>query len=126
VIGWLTDLLLGSRIGAPHEVADAVSRGRVTLRKGRLVPWVGGRLGRLSGPAAAVTLRRTIVLDPDARLTTTLLAHELTHVRQWEQDRLFPIRYALATLRHGYHHNPYEVEARSIARAADSSPGVTT
>jgi hypothetical protein len=46
-----------------------------------------------------------------------LLAHEMAHVRQWRADPLFPVRYALATLRHGYRDNPYEVEARAVASA---------
>ncbi len=65
-----------------------------------------------------MTLRRTIVLNPEARITPTLLAHELAHVRQWQKDPLFPIRYSLATIRHGYHNNPYEVEARALASDA--------
>lgn len=114
----VTRLVLGRRIPPPAGMdVYPVPRG-VTLRSGRLVPRLGGMLGRMGGPAAAVTLGRTIVLSPGVRLTPTLLAHELAHVRQWEQDRLFPIRYSFATLRHGYHNNPYEVEARAFARSA--------
>jgi hypothetical protein len=120
LLSWLTRIVLGERIALPDELAAEVVVRWVTMRKGRLVPWLGGRLGRMAGSAAAVTLRRTIVVGPEVRLTPTLLAHELAHVRQWEQDRLFPIRYSLATLRHGYHNNPYEVEARALARAADT------
>lgn len=87
----------------------------VVLREGKLIPWLGGVFGGMKGPAAAVTLGRTIVVNPEARLTPHLLTHELTHVRQWESDHLFPIRYAIATLRHGYSNNPYEVEARTLA-----------
>jgi hypothetical protein len=87
----------------------------VKLRQGRLVPWIGGVLARARHPAAAVTLRRTIILDPGAQLTPQLLEHELEHVRQWKADPLFPLRYSLATLRHGYHDNPYEVAARAAA-----------
>jgi hypothetical protein len=94
----------------------------VTIRTGRLVPWLGGVLARMQGPAAAVTLGRTIVVRPDTRMTPTLLAHELAHVRQWEQVPFFPVRYVLATLRHGYRDNPYEVEARAIAASASSNP----
>lgn len=43
----------------------------------------------------------------------TLLRHELTHVRQWQQ---FPwtiaARYVLAHLRYGYVDNPFERDAR--------------
>ena len=53
-------------------------------------------------------------------LSRGLLAHEMTHVRQWQDDRWFPLRYCLATLRYGYRDNPYEVEARAVAAAASS------
>lgn len=101
----------------PAELRDAVPEG-ITLRRGRLIPRIGGLLGRMGGSAAAVTLHRTIVVSPDAPLTPSLLAHELTHVRQWKQDPFFPVRYTVATLRHGYRNNPYEVEAR----VASASP----
>jgi hypothetical protein len=114
--------LLGAPMDAPDDLpADTLPPG-VTLRRGRFVPWIGGRLARSRHPALAVTLRRTIIIDPSARLTRELLEHELTHVRQWRADRLFPLRYTLATLRHGYHDNPYEVEARETARARATSP----
>lgn len=115
-------LIFGDRVEAPEEVpADSLPRG-VTLRRGRLVPRIGGLLVRSLHPASAVTLGRTIILDPSARLTPELLEHELTHVRQWRADPLFfPIRYAVATLRHGYRDNPYEVEAREAARRHSSA-----
>jgi hypothetical protein len=106
--------ILGRRIPPPPALPpDSVPAG-VVLREGRLVPWIGGVLGRMGGPAAAVTLRRTIIVSPAYPITPALIAHELTHVRQWRQDRLFPVRYALASLRHGYEANPYEVEAREV------------
>jgi hypothetical protein len=85
----------------------------VALRRGRLIPAVGGLLSRMGGPAAAVTLGHTIVLHPDARVTARLLRHELAHVRQWADRPLaFPLLYAWNHLRHGYRNNPYEVAAR--------------
>lgn len=114
--------LLGAAVPPPAELPDDALPPGVRLRRGRLIPWLGGRLARSRHPALAVTLRRTIVLDPAARLTPELLEHELTHVRQWLADPLFPIRYTLATLRHGYHDNPYEVEARAAARARATPP----
>jgi Domain of unknown function (DUF4157) len=90
----------------------------VVLRRGRLIPWLGGVLSRLGGPAAAVTIGRTIIFRPGVRPTPSLLAHELAHVRQWERDPLFPFRYSLATFRHGYRNNPYEVEARAAEALA--------
>lgn len=113
-----TAAVFGDPIDAPEEVPpDSVPQG-VRFRRGSLVPWIGGLLARSRHPASAVTLGRTIILNPSARLTSHLLAHELAHVRQWKADPLFPLRYTLATLRHGYHDNPYEVEAREAARAA--------
>ena len=107
--------VLGRRVAPPPEVASQVPGG-VVFREGRLVPAVGGVLGKMKGPAAAVTLGRTIVVHPDVRLSRRLLAHELTHVRQWEEDRLFPLRYALESLRRGYWNNRYELEAREAER----------
>lgn len=111
-------LLLGRRVPPPDDIDPTLVPPGVVFREGRLVPWIGGVLGRMGAPAAAVTLRRTIVLNPGVRLTPGLLAHELTHVRQWRDDVLFPLRYSLASLRHGYHENPYEIEARAVALAA--------
>lgn len=115
--------LLGDPIDPPGDLGAQPLPDGITLRRGRLVPWIGGRLARSRQPALAVTLRRSIILDPGATLTAELLEHELAHVRQWRADPLFPVRYALATLRHGYHDNPYEVEARQAAdRVRTTSP----
>ena len=112
-------LVLGRRIPPPAGLpAGAVPEG-VVLREGRLVPRIGGLLARMGAPAAAVTLGRTIVVNPGTPLSRRLLVHELTHVRQWRADFLFPVRYTLATLRHGYTDNPYEVEARLAASAVE-------
>lgn len=108
----LKDLLLGAPLPPPAELH--LPEG-VVLRAGRWIPVVGGVLGRMQGPAGAVTLRRSIVLHPGVPLDEKLLAHELVHVRQWAQDRWFPLKYALGSLRHGYWNNPYEVEARAEA-----------
>jgi hypothetical protein len=117
----LSTLFLGERMPAPPHFPTGAVPPDVVLRTGRLVPWLGGILSGGSGSASAVTLGRTIVVNPDAPLTLSLLTHELAHVRQWESDALFPIRYSLATLRHGYRDNPYEVEARNLAHAASKS-----
>jgi hypothetical protein len=115
----LLDLLLGARVRPPPDLPESVPPD-VTFRRGYLVPKIGGILARMHGPAAAVTMRRTIVVRPGVELTPSLLAHELAHVRQWRDDRLFPLRYCLATLRHGYLRNPYEVEARAIAHSSSA------
>lgn len=113
----LKTLILGHRVSPDSfpELPVGALPAWVVLREGRTIPRLGGILARMERPAAAVTLGRTIVLNPDVRLTPQLLTHELAHVRQWRRDRWFPIRYSLATLRYGYNDNPYEVEARQIA-----------
>lgn len=109
----LADRLLGRRLLLPPELPAEMVPPGVVLREGRLVPALGGFLSRLGGPAAAVALGRTIVVHPTAHLTRRLLSHELAHVRQWQADRLFPLRYSLETLRRGYRGNRYEREARA-------------
>ena len=119
-------LLLGRRIPPPRGIPDGLIPEGVVLREGSLIPRIGGLLARMGAPAAAVTLGRTIVVSPGARLSRELLVHELTHVRQWRADPLFPVRYTLATLRHGYMNNPYEVEARQAAAAQLPSAEIPT
>ena len=113
--------LLGER-EAPgdHLLAGSIPDG-VILRRGWLVPRLGGWMARMKGPAAAVTLGQTIVLAPGVTLTPQLLTHELAHVTQWKHDRLFPVRYVLASVRHGYRNNPYELEARALAHSAPAT-----
>jgi hypothetical protein len=113
--------ILGRRIELPAALPPEAVPPGVILREGRLVPWIGGLLGRMGGPAAAVTLRRTIVVNPRVPLSVSLLAHELTHIRQWRADSLFPVRYALASLRHGYRQNPYEIEARQVEASLEQT-----
>jgi hypothetical protein len=110
--------VIGRPFPLPAELGSAVLPAGVRLVSGRLIPRLGGYFAGMGGAAAAVTLGRTIVVHPGARLTGSLLAHELEHVKQWREDRLFPLRYTLATLRHGYHDNPYEVAARAAAEAS--------
>lgn len=104
--------VFGARVDAPAELpAD------VTVRAGRWIPVLGGWLTGTAGPAAAVTLGRTIVVHPAVRLSERLLRHELAHVEQWRRQPLtFAVRYAWQHLRHGYRDNPFEVEARAAER----------
>jgi hypothetical protein len=86
----------------------------ITVRTGRVIPAVGGILSGMRRAAGAVTLGRTIIVHPRARLTPRLLRHELTHVRQWQRWPVtFPLRYVWQHLQHGYRDNPFEVEARA-------------
>ncbi len=104
---------------APREAAEAggvagALPSGVAVREARWLPALGGALAGMGGPAAAVTLGRTIVVHPDVPLTRRLLTHELTHVRQWQAHPFsFPVRYVWEYLRHGYEANPFEAEARA-------------
>lgn len=107
--------LLGNMLSSAPP--DAPIPQGVEVRVGRWVPALGGRLSGMRRSAAAVTLGRTIVVHPDARLDGRLLRHELEHVRQWRSQPLtFPIRYLLCHIRYGYHDNPYERAAREAER----------
>jgi hypothetical protein len=93
---------------SPEPLPDGVA-----LREAVWLPTVAGLLSGMGGPAAAVTLGRTIIMHPTIQATPALIRHELAHVRQWQAEPwTFPLRYALNHLRHGYRNNPYEVEAR--------------
>ena len=89
----------------------------VTLRYATWLPAVAGILSRMRGPAAAITFGRTIVVHPRVQITERLIRHELAHVRQWEENRWFPLQYLMNHLRYGYEQNPYEVEARAAERS---------
>jgi hypothetical protein len=108
--------LLGPPLTLPPELPASLVPPGVVLREGRLLPALGGFFARMGGPAAAVTLGRTIVVHPRVRLTRRLLAHELAHVRQWGEDPLFPLRYTVETVCRGYAENRYEREARDAER----------
>jgi hypothetical protein len=99
---------------SPIALPDGVS-----VRVGRVIPYLGGLFSGMGGPAAAVTLGRTIVVDPGVQLDARLVRHELAHVRQWQESPVgFPLRYVLNHFRYGYDQNPYEVAARE-AEGAD-------
>jgi hypothetical protein len=108
----MIDRLLRPLLGREERVAG-VPEG-VAIVRGRLIPRLGGVLAGTRGPAAAVTLGRTIVVDEGVELTERLLRHELEHVRQWRESPIgFPLLYVWNHLRFGYRDNPYEVEARA-------------
>ncbi len=118
----LLDRVLGPVCACPPELPRELLPPGVTIRYGRWIPVLGGWLGNMRGPAAAVTLRRTIIVHPGVRLSRRLLVHELEHVKQWAEDPLFPLRYALQSLRHGYWNNRYEQQAREAEGASDTFP----
>ncbi len=111
--------LLRATFRKPAQSPEPLPEG-VALRHASWLPVVAGRLSGMGGPAAAITFGKTIVVHPSVRITERLIRHELAHVRQWEENRwTFPLRYVVSHFRHGYHDNPYEVEARA-AEAGDS------
>lgn len=96
--------------------------GRLCLRRGGLPPRVGGwALGRAT--VAAITLRRWVFLAPQVPAHPPLLLHELRHLQQFEASPLFPIQYLWASLRHGYHDNPFEADARDFSARRLRAPG---
>lgn len=115
----LVDLVLRA-VARDRVQSDLPLPPAVEVRGSRLVPWLGGKLSGTGRPAAAVALGRTILVHPDVRLDERLLRHELAHVAQWRRWPLtFPFRYIRAHIRHGYHDNPYEVEARAAEAVPD-------
>lgn len=109
VVDGLARLMAGDDVVSPVALPAGVA-----LRTSRFIPAIGGRLSGMKGPAAAVTLGRTILVHPEVAPTARLVRHELAHVRQWERYPVtFPIRYIRAHIRHGYTDNPYERDART-------------
>ena len=87
---------------------------RARVRRGGLPPRIGGWcLGYSS--VAGITLGRTIWLGRKVRPSAELLLHEIRHVHQFEAVPGFPFRYVWESLRRGYHHNRFEVDARQFA-----------
>jgi hypothetical protein len=84
------------------------------VRRGGLPPRVGGWcLGQST--VAGITFGRTVWLGTNVHASAELLLHELRHVHQFASVRAFPLRYVWESLRRGYHHNRFEVEARQFA-----------
>ena len=114
LMGHPMDLPRGLLAGYP-ELSEARWR-----RGGVLVRVAGVFLGRRS--VAAVTLWRTVWIAPGVALSGELLLHELRHVHQFEERLTFPLLYVWESLRHGYHQNRFEADARAYAarRVRDS------
>ncbi len=102
--------LAAELLTAYPELVDARWRaGGLPLRIG------GWCLGQST--VAGITLWRTVFLaDPD-RASPTLLLHELAHVRQFANQRTFPLAYCWESVRHGYARNRFETEADQFADA---------
>jgi hypothetical protein len=108
--------LFGYEERLPHTVlARYPELAHARFRRGGLPARIGGwALGQSS--VAAITLWRTVFLAPHTRLDPELLLHELRHVHQFQASLSFPIRYLWESLRRGYRHNRFELDARSFAR----------
>jgi hypothetical protein len=115
-------LLMGTPILLPPDLLEQYPElNDASWRRGGLFLRIGGwLLGRST--VSGITLWHTIWLSSDAVIEPELLLHELRHVHQFEADRLFALRYAWCSLRHGYTNNPYEADARAFAarRLVDS------
>lgn len=107
--------IAGVREDHPRELLDAFPElSRMQLRRGGLLPRLGGWcLGQAS--VAGITFGRTVWLGTHADPSAELLLHELRHVHQFATVRAFPLRYVWESLRRGYHHNRFEVDARRFA-----------
>jgi hypothetical protein len=122
LITWARAAVIGeSESLAPELLTRYPELRPVRLRRGGLPPRLGGwALGR--NTVAAITLRRWVFLAPDVLAHPPLLLHELRHVQQFEASLLFPIQYLWASLRHGYHNNPFEADAREFSARRLRSP----
>jgi hypothetical protein len=118
----LVRLVLGAPLALPLPLLDRHPElARARWRRGGLALRVGGWcLGRSS--VSGITLGRTVAIAPGVALHPDLLLHELRHVDQFAEDRLFPLRYLWGTLRHGYEQNPYEADARAFAAHRTGAP----
>jgi hypothetical protein len=119
---------MSTRIDLPEALAEWVrvhlpilgNPGRIRFRSCKRIPfwWIAGNR-QMSGLTLAnrVYLRAEhCPIDPSNRGTVELVFHELAHVLQFRRNPLlFPFRYLLHHLRHGYANNPAEVEARHVA-----------
>ena len=103
----------GAPLSLPGQVFERFPELRAArFRRGGILVRIGGWcLGLRS--VAGITLGRTVWLAPDAVPDAGLLLHEVRHVQQFATIRWFPVRYLWQSLRHGYHANRYEVDARA-------------
>jgi hypothetical protein len=105
--------LFGTPFSVPHRLIERFPELRLArFRRGGIFVRIGGWcLGFRS--VAGFTLGRTVWLAPEAIADAALLLHEIRHVQQFATVWWFPLRYVWETLRHGYHGNRYEIDARA-------------
>ncbi|MBC7790064.1 MAG: DUF4157 domain-containing protein [Anaerolineae bacterium] len=113
--------VVGDAMDLPsHILTDFPDLAAASYRRGGLPVRVGGwALGQRT--ACAITLWNTVFLAPDTHATAELLLHELQHVYQFQASRAFPFLYLWESLRRGYSHNRFEVDANAFAEARLSS-----
>ena len=106
---------VGSREELPEKLTSAWPELRqLRYRRGGLPLRIGGwMLGQST--VAAITLGRTIFLARGTRFDPELLLHELRHVQQFSERKIFPLHYIWESLRRGYHANRFEADARDYA-----------
>lgn len=120
----MSHLITGRPTELPAAVLDRYPElARARWRRGGLFVRVGGWfLGQST--VSAITLWRTIWLAPNVEPSAELLLHELRHVDQFGESRLFPILYLWQSLTRGYFKNRFEADAReyAAARVRESHP----
>ena len=118
--GSLVRRMVESIVGRPATLPASLALAFPELlearyRVGGLPPRIGGWcLGTRT--VAAITLWRTVWLAPHTGMAPALLLHELGHVRQFLASRSFPALYCIESLRRGYSHNRFELDAESFAQ----------
>ncbi|GAC1693970.1 MAG: hypothetical protein NVS9B3_12220 [Gemmatimonadaceae bacterium] len=110
--------LIGHPIDLPPTLLERWPQLRgARWRTGGLPPRIGG-WALLRPTAAAMTLWRTVFVAPGVALDPELLLHEIRHVQQFRERRLFVLRYLLESIRRGYWANRFERDAREYAATA--------
>jgi hypothetical protein len=116
LLGRLARAIVGRPLTLPAPLATEYPELlEARYRVGGLPPRIGGWFLGV-GTVAGITLWRTVWLAPQTRMAPALLLHELGHVRQFGASRSFPALYCIESLRRGYSHNRFELDAESFAR----------
>lgn len=107
---------VGNAIALPDPlIVQYPMLAQASWRVGGLPLRVGGWfLGQ--SDVAGITLGSTVFLSRSYRASTQLLLHEMGHVRQFQRDKAFPMRYLWESARRGYSQNRFEREADEFAR----------
>ncbi len=107
--------VIGRRMQLPDELAARYPElCEAHFRRGGLFVRIGGWfLGQRT--VAAITLWNVIWLAPEEACAAELLLHELRHVHQFQSSVAFPLKYVWESVRRGYFHNRFEVDAREFA-----------